>query len=197
MNLFQLEKFLKNRVLSDLKNGRPGFDLLHTQEVVVWVKRILRHEKKLTVDKPTLIIAAYAHDWGYVGMFGGKKTLAIQKVIDAKAAHMQRGAERLRKLLVDPFFSFLTKTKKDRCVHLVAVHDKLSMLKDVDELILMEADTLSGLDVATEKSHFDAVSNEKFVTAVKETRVPLFITTFGKQEASRLLSARRRFYTKP
>lgn len=196
MNLLQLEDFLKRMVLSDLKNGRPGFDLLHTQEVVVWVKHILRHEQRLTVDKPTLIIAAYAHDWGYVGVFGGGKTLAIQEVIDAKALHMQRGAEKLHELLKDPFFSFLTKEQKQRCVHLVAIHDKLSQLKDPDELVLMEADTLSGLDVTNEKSRFNAESNRRFIKAVKETRLPLFITAFGKREATRLLLARQCLYAK-
>jgi len=195
MTLLHLESFLKRRILSDLNNGRPGFDLLHTQEVVVWVKRILRHEQKITVDKPALIIAAYTHDWGYEGMFSGKTALAIQEVIKAKMLHMQRSAEKLHKLLKDPFFSFLTTEQKQRCVHLVAIHDKLSQLKHPDELVLMEADTLSGLDVTNEKSRFDVTSNTRFIKAVKETRLPLFITAFGKREAKRLLLARQRLYT--
>lgn len=193
MKLIALEKYLQTKILPDLKKGRPGFDAPHTLEVIEWIKRILEHEPKLSVDRAVLLIAGYAHDWGYSGMFEHHNTLQIQEVIDAKHRHMQLGAQKTKNLLNNSFFSFLNANQKRRSIHLVAVHDALDMLKDPDELILMEADTLSGLDVVG-KSQFDPASNKRFMEAVKKTRIPLFITTFGKHAATQLFQKRLNWY---
>ncbi|MFH0805001.1 MAG: HD domain-containing protein [Patescibacteria group bacterium] len=195
MELPTLEAYLVEKIIPDLEKGRPGFDAPHTLEVVSWVKKILEHEPRIVADRQVMLIAAYAHDWGYAGMFAHGRTLQIDEVIDAKKRHMERGAQKLRKLLGDPFFSFLSDTQKQRSIHLVAVHDKLGALEDSDEIVLMEADTLSGLDVETKKSQFDAASNKKFITAVAATRIPRFITKFGRREVKRLLRVRARYYT--
>jgi hypothetical protein len=99
------------------------------------------------------------------------------------------------KLLNDDFFSFLSNKQKIRCVHLVAVHDKKFEIKDTDELILMEADMLSSLDI-TDKPTYDAESNKKLMKSMLTTRIPKFITKFSKNEAKKLIRKRVDYYKK-
>jgi hypothetical protein len=96
--------------------------------------------------------------------------------------------------LNDKIFSFLTDKQKKRCIHLVAVHDSLADLKDNDELVLMEADTLGGLDTSFVKPTFDFESNDKYMRGVKEKRVPKFITKFGKKAVKTLIQRRTDYY---
>jgi len=192
----KLEEYLKEKILPDLEKSRGGFDEIHTLEVVDWLKQIIEHNPSLKLDKNVLLIAAYAHDWGYSDMFKEGEVMQFEKVENAKKLHMELGAKKLEKLLKDDFFSFLTDTQKECSIHLVAVHDKKFELKDVDELILMEADMLSSLDVNSEKPVFDTESNNKFMEAMLATRIPKFITEFSKKEAKRLISAREDYYNK-
>lgn len=191
-----LEEYLKEKILSDLDKGRPDFDKPHTQAVVYWLKQILSHSPELNLDETVLLIAAYAHDWGYVGMFSQDQQLQHDDVKDAKTDHMKLGASRLRKLLDDKIFSFLSGAQRERCVHLVSVHDSLDELKDDDELVLMEADTLGGLDVNFVKPTFDFESNEKYMRGVIEKRVPKFIAGFSKKMVNTLIQGRTNYYLK-
>jgi len=93
-------------------------------------------------------------------------------------------------------FSFLVDNQKKRCIHLVAVHDKLDKLKDNDEFVLMEADTLGGLDMNLIKPTFDFESNERYMRGVKEKRVPKFITNFSKETVKGLIQGRMDYYSK-
>lgn len=194
LNNIELERYLQEKILPDLENSRGGFDKIHTLEVVAWLKQIIDHNPKLKLDKTVLLIAAYAHDWGYAGLFKDGQVMNIELIISAKKLHMELGAKKITTLLADDFFSFLTDVQKSRCIHLVAVHDKKFEIKDTDELILMEADMLSGLDVNTKKPTLDAESNKKFMEEMLNTRIPKFITTFSKNEAKRLIRVREDYY---
>lgn len=194
MDSNKLEEFLREKILPDLENSRGGFDKIHTLEVVDWLKKIINHNLSLKLDKDVLLIAAYAHDWGYADIFKEKETMSFDKVENAKELHMELGAKKLEKLLEDSFFSSFTVKQKERAVHLVAVHDKKFELKDVDELVLMEADMLSSLDITAGKPVYDAESNEKFMEAMLTTRIPKFITEFSKAEAKKLIEARKDYY---
>jgi hypothetical protein len=163
-------------------------------EVVDWLKQIIEHNPNLKLDKDVLVIAAYAHDWGYSDIFSEGEVMQFEKVENAKELHMKLGADKLKKLFKDSFFSFLTDAQKERAIHLVAVHDKKFELKDVDELVLMEADMLSSLDINTEKPVFDAESNKKFMKAMLATRIPKFITEFSIEEAKKLIIKRENYY---
>ena len=196
MDSKKLEEYLKNKILPDLEKSRGGFDKIHTLEVADWLKQIIEHNPDLKLDKDVLLIAAYAHDWGYSDIFREGEVMQFEKVENAKELHMELSAQKLEKLLRCTFFSFLTDTQKKRVIHLVAVHDKKFELKDVDELVLMEADMLSSLDINTGKPIFDAESNKKFMEAMLTTRIPKFITEFSKQEAKRLVKAREDYYDK-
>ncbi|MFA5021576.1 MAG: HD domain-containing protein [Patescibacteria group bacterium] len=195
-HLVKLEAYLKKKILPDLKKGRPFWDKPRTVEVVAYVKRIIKHCPELKLDQDVLIIAAYAHDWGYSGLFKVKEVLNYEEVKDAKTQHMIIGAKKTRKLLKDKFFNFLTVKQKQRCIHLVAIHDKVAELKDVDEIVLMEADMLSGLDANSVKPTFDAKSNKKFINEVKTKRLPKFITGYSLKEAKKLIKVRMAYYRK-
>ncbi len=190
----EIEKLLVEKILPDLEKSRGGFDKIHTLEVVEWLKKIIGHHPELGLDEAVMIIAAYAHDWGYSDIFKEGENMDFEKVEGAKALHMEIGAKKLEQLLHDDFFDFLSDVRKARAVHLVAVHDKKFELKDTDELVLMEADMLSALYIGGEKPKNDVVWNEKFMEAMKTTRLPKFITEYGKHEAARLMKEREEYY---
>ncbi len=194
LDLSNLETYLEEKILPDLEKSRGGFDKIHTQEVVVWLKQIIVHNPELKLDEEVLIIAAYAHDWGYSDIFKEGQVMNFEIIEKAKKSHMELGAKKIEELLCDDFFSFLTDVQKSRCIHLVAVHDKKFEIKDIDELVLMEADMLSALDVNSSKPVLDAKSNKKFMEAMLATRVPKFITSFSKNEAKKLIQKRENYF---
>jgi hypothetical protein len=192
----KLEQKLQSVIFPELEKGRPNWDKSHTEAVVFWIKKIISNSPELKLDSQVLIIAAHAHDWGYTDLFKDGKSVDYQNVIDAKTTHMETGAEKLRNLLFDKFFDFLTDSQKERAIHLVKVHDQLKNLKDIDELVLMEADTLGGLDTSFVKPAFDKESNIKYMSGVKKFRFPLFFTEFGKKEYAVLVKMREDYYSK-
>ncbi len=189
----KIEEYLKERIVPDLEKSRGGFDKIHTLEVVDWIKQIISHNPDLKLDKMVLIIAAYAHDWGYSGLFKNDEVMSFDKIENAKRLHEKLGAEKTEKLLKEDTFSCLTDKQKERCAHLVAVHDKKLEIKDIDELILAEADILSGIDINT-KPKLDPESNKSFMDSVLNTRLPKFITEFSKSEAKKLIQKRVDYY---
>lgn len=192
--MIKIEEYLKKQILPDLEKSRGGFDAIHTLEIVNWIKKIIDNNLELKLDREVLIIAAYAHDWGYAGLFEDDEVMDADKIENAKMLHMELGAKKIAELLKKDIFSFLTDSRKERIVHLVAVHDKKHEIKDTDELILAEADMLSGIDINTAKPHLDAESNKKFMNSLLNTRLPKFITDFSKNEAKRLIQERELFY---
>ncbi len=192
-NIEPWEVVVKEEILPDLERGRPNWDKPHTLAVVKKLKSILEHTPNLDIDRIVLIIAAYAHDWGYVGRFGSG-IAQIEDIQKVKAVHMEIGAQRLEELLKEPEFDFLSKGQKARAVHLVRVHDKLEELRDVDELVLMEADTLGAADSMLVKPSFDAKSNKKWVAKVRQERASRFITDYSKSELPGLLAKREIYY---
>ncbi|HUW21155.1 MAG TPA: class I SAM-dependent methyltransferase [Candidatus Bathyarchaeia archaeon] len=190
----RVEEYLQAKILPELEKSRPNFDRPHTLAVVTKIKEIIQGSPQIEVDKIVLLIAAYAHDWGYFGLFRDGQILKMDDVQQAKSEHMRLGAKKISKLLEDKLFSFLTERQKKRCAHLVLVHDNLKALKDLDELILMEADTLGGLDTSLIKPTFDFESNRRYIKGVKKKRGPLFITDYGKKELPRLIKMRIDYY---
>jgi len=194
LKLNNLEEYLKKKILPDLEKSRGGFDKVHTLEVVSWLKQLISHNPKLKLDKTVLLISAYAHDWGYSDIFKDGQTMNFEMVENAKKLHMELGAKKTAKLLENDVFSFLTNKQKIRCIHLVAVHDKKFEIKDVDELVLMEADMLSALQISEGKPVYDTESNKKFMEAMLVTRIPKFITEFSKNKAKKLIQIRKNYY---
>ena len=190
----QIEECLKEKILPELEKSRGGFDKIHTLETVDWIKKIIEHNPDLKLDKDVLIISAYAHDWGYAGLFKDDEIMNTDKIDNAKKLHMEIGAEKTKNLLKNDLFSSLTSKQKERCVHLVAFHDKKYEIKDVDELVLAEADILSGTDINTAKPRLDSESNKVFMDSLLNIRLPKFITEYSKKEAKRLIRERDDYY---
>ena len=187
-------RFLKERILPDLDKGRPNWDKPHTLCVVIKIKSIIEHNPDLKLDKNVLIISAYAHDWGYSGLFENNVPLQLDEVKNAKEAHAILGADRIENLLKNDIFDYLSIKQKERIKHLVFVHDRVEQLIDTDELILMEADTLGGLDIEYVKPTFNKESNERYMKGVMNGRLPKFISAYSKIEARRLIDARSGYY---
>lgn len=190
MLYLQIEQLLQKHIFPDLEKGRPNWDLPHTQAVVYWTKQIL---PETNLDPLVLITAAYAHDWGYIGLFPhGASYDQIQKM---KPKHMERGAEMIGKLLKsDNLISYYDSGQIDRIVHLVAVHDKLRQLKDEDEILLAEADTLGALDNNFVKPTFSAADNKKYTQEVRRRRRPLFMHPRAINAFEKLISQREKYY---
>lgn len=188
------EDLLKKTIFPELELGRPNWDKPHTEVVVKYIKTIISSSPSLSVDQDVLIIAAYAHDWGYSGLYRKGKPLKLTDIVSAKKTHMNIGALKIAKLLSNRSFDFLSENQKQRIVHLVQRHDMLPILKDDDELILMEADTLGGLDVTKVKPTFDKESNDKYMKGVKTKRYPMFITDYSKKQFEKLYKLREVYY---
>lgn len=190
----KVETFLKERILPDLDKGRPNWDKPHTLCVVMKIKLIIDNNPALKLDDDVLIISAYAHDWGYSGLFENNVPLQLDEVKNAKEEHAILGAERIENLLKNDIFNYLSTKQKARIKHLVFVHDRVEQLVDTDELILMEADTLGGLDIEYVKPTFNKESNERYMKGVIEGRLPKFVTEYSKKDAVRLIDARSGYY---
>jgi len=190
------EHLLQQKIIPDLEKGRPNWDGPHTLAVVDFMKQIIENSPELKLDKDVLVIAAYAHDWGYGKTDIDRWSLNLDEIHKVKTAHMKIGATQLAELLRDPVFSFLTDVQKKRAVHLVAIHDQLDNIHDVDEHIIVEADTLGALDVTKVKPTFDEANSERYLKSTNERRLPLFITKFGKQKYQQLFIKHQQYYQK-
>lgn len=194
IELPEYEVFVKEAIFPELEQGRPNWDQPHTEVVVMHIKSIINENPQLPLDPVVLIIAAYAHDWGYAGLFYNGQILSSEDIQEVKDLHMEIGAEKLSLLLENPVFNFLSLEQKQRAVHLVLNHDRLEALTELDELILMEADTLAGLDVEKVTPTFNQASNQRYMATALNKRFPLFITEFGKKEFERLYQSRSNYY---
>ncbi len=193
-NIQEIESFLQKIIFPELEKGRPNWDKPHTIAVVHYLKEIFKNTPDLTVDFPVLLIASYAHDWGYSGLFHEGKVIKLTDIIAVKKLHMEIGAKKIAKLLTDPFFSILHAQQKKRIVHLVKMHDRLIELRDTDERILVEADTLGGLDTDYIKPFSDKESGDRYISGVEKKRIPLFITEYGKMKVRELIEKRKQHY---
>lgn len=188
-----IEKYTKQIIFSDLKKGDPDWDIPHTTAVVHYTKEIIKHSN-LDLDPTVLVISAYAHDWGYVPFYKPGKSLSFDEYKEAKKSHADISAQKTNDLLKNEVYIDLTNQRKQRIIHLVAIHDKKDQLKDTDELTLMEADTLGGLDLDFVIPSFDAKGNSKYMTGIREKRLPLFINDYSKNKFEELFKKREEYY---
>ena len=190
-----MKKFFMDNILKDLENGRPN-DKEHTLLVVDYVKKIIKNSPNLELDQDVLEIASFAHDWGYAGLVDPDIAVRLEHLGALKETHMKIGAEKLAKLLEDSYFDYLTPEQKERTVHLVSVHDKLDSLKNTEEIILMEADSLGGMEPEVMGVFSDTASEERYMRKSREFRLSRFITDYSKEEFERLFQKRKSFFEK-
>jgi hypothetical protein len=189
-----VEQKLQEVIFPELSKGDPKWDLPHTKSVVHYVKDILNNVDDTEIDNDVLITAAYAHDWGYTQFYKQGESLTQPEYSEAKKYHMEIGADKIKELLKDDGFSAFNSEQKARIVHLVRVHDKLDSLKDLDEVILMEADTLGGLDTDFVTPSFTKEENERYMNNVKSKRLSLFRNEYSKEKVKELFEKRLNFY---
>lgn len=192
----KIERVLETHIYPDLNKGRKDFDLPHTKAVVYWMKWLIaNHPKMNKLNSKILIAAAYAHDWGYIGLFDGLNSNDPQVIAQKKVEHMTRGSAKIEKLLSEKLSDLFTREEILRTSHLVLMHDKLAELHDEDELMMMEADTMGILDVSRVKPTFSKEDNERFLTTeIDQLRLPAFIHEYAKKVATNLADQRRNFY---
>lgn len=191
----RLEKILKQNILKDLENkGRKNYDLPHTKAVVYWLKELIQRLNNPNLDSQVLITAAYAHDWGYAGLFAKDESRSLDKIISSKKLHMQRGAAKIEQLLYQRAPRLLTDAQIQRVIHLVSVHDKVKQLKAEDALLLMEADTLGMLDADRVTPTLSPQDEERFMkNSIEKLRYPRFVHEEAKEIASELIELRKNY----
>ncbi len=191
----KVEALLRSTILPDLESGRKDFDLPHTQAVVYWMKYLLIKLNSPTLDPTVLITAAYAHDWGYFGLFDGVTHRSLAEINKRKPLHMQRGAEMIERLLREKLSAFFSEAQILQTAHLVRIHDLVEDVNAEDEVLLMEADTLGMLDADRVKPTFSKEDNQIFLDKqIVERRLPHFIHPEARKIGKKLLLKRRKFY---
>lgn len=168
---------VENYACQFLRKGRKEWDEPHTRAVVHYAGQIAKSEGE---DALVLVTAAWFHDIGYHALFEDEESKDYQKVMDRKERHMVNGARMAREFLEIPGISKrYSERKKDRIVHLISVHDKLEELREKDEIILMEADTLGAIDIEKVATTFDYDSFMSYLSDLYGRRVPRFQTPLG------------------
>jgi len=188
------ESFLISTIIPQLKAGRPNWDAPHTLAVVHHIKQIIDSLPNASeIDRVVLIIAAYCHDWGYTRLFAnGQVVASYDDIKKQKELHMKIGAEKTAKLLEK--FTFLTAKQKERIIHLVSVHDKVEELIDLDEILLMEADTLGAVDSSLVTPTFDKPSYIRYIAATRQNRISRFRSEYSKSNVERMIATRMEYY---
>ena len=173
-----LESALENYALGFLRQGRQEWDEPHTRAVVYYAKEIAKAEG---LNALVLISAAWLHDIGYYGMFEQDESRRYDSVMDRKTAHMVNGARLAEEFLSKPEIKpFYTPEQIEMIVHLVAVHDNIEELWGLEDIALMEADTLGAIDVARVKPTFDKENARKYINNdLTLRRYSRFLTTTG------------------
>lgn len=190
-----IEQIIANKILPQLKFGRGKFDHDHTLAVVDWIKWLIQKNNSSELDSAVLITSAYAHDWGYVGLFKENEGENLQKITQKKAQHMERGARKINYFLKTKLSNYFTREQIQRVIHLVAVHDKIEKLNAEDEIILMEADTLGMIDSDKVKPTFSYEDNKKFLEEqLYGRRFLYFKHKYATEMALKLARKRERFY---
>ncbi len=176
---------VEDYALRFLKQGRDKWDVPHTKSVVHYAKEIAQAEG---YDILVAVTAAWFHDIGYFSLFNEEDTSTLSNVRDRKALHMENGAKMAKAFFERPEVAEkFTPQQKERIIHLVSVHDKVDELQDLDELILMEADTLGIIDISRVKPTYNRDDWIRFLESVKGRRAPRFLTTLGKKYLKELL----------
>jgi len=176
---------IKEYALKHLAQGRADFDVPHTQAVAYYASLLA---SEAGVDTHVLETVAWFHDMGYAGLFDEQGSTEYNNVMDRKALHMERSTT-----LTKEFFRtseaarFFSRKQIARVIYLVSTHDDLENLSSFDQFVFMEADTLGAIDLQRVPFAFDHENGMKYITKMRERRVPRFVTPLGKTLLGELL----------
>ncbi len=191
-----IERTLRQIILKDLANkGRPYWDKPHTEAVVYWMKYLLEKIDNHRLNPKVMITAAYAHDWGYMGLIKQKRITSIKEVTPYKKLHMKRSVEMIECLIVQRLPGYFTQPEILRLTHLISIHDDIDQLHEEDEILLMECDALGMIDAERVPPNLSATENEYAIQhSIYERRLPKFIHQEAKKIAQKLIKNRTEFY---
>jgi hypothetical protein len=171
--------------------GRKDWDQPHTELVVFYT---LYLAKAVQLDLLVMAGAAWMHDTGYQGLFEEVSSDSRENVRDKKALHMIKGAEKTMKLFQNPEMQGrLSLARVRRMAHLVGVHDNVEKLRDLDEIVLMEADTLGMINVSKLTPTYGKQDMLNHIASVERRRIPKFRTTLGVQFLNELMPKYREY----
>ncbi len=192
----KIERILRQIILKDLANkGRPKWDKPHTEAVVHWMKHLLVEINNPQINPKVMITAAYAHDWGYAQLFDLTKPVSINDSRSQKDLHMKRSQHMIERLIYERMARYFSAIEVLRITHLVSVHDYPDKLKDEDEILLMECDTLGMVDVDHVKPTLTKKDNQRFLqNSILKKRLPKFIHPPAKDIAQELITQREKYY---
>ncbi len=193
MTRAQINRFVETKVYPILETGDPAWDKPHAQAAAYHMEQILESQKKPELDPVVMILAAYMHDLGYSAYYKPGGSLTKEEYMQAKKGHMIDGVRIAQELLER---EDLTQIQKDKILHLIEIHDNLKELEIVEELVLMEADSLAGLDVDFVKPTFTEEENQKFIESSRRNRFSKFITKYSKNKFEELVNKRMLYYEK-
>ncbi len=182
----ELEIKIEEFALGFLRQGRKEWDEPHTRAVAFYVEEIAKSEG---LDTLVLKTAAWLHDTGYIGLFDGNESKNLGQVMDRKTMHMINGAKYAKEFLDKPEISgYYTEDQKERIVHLISIHDKIEELTELDEIVLMEADTLGAIDISRVSTTFNKEDVMKYIEKeLMSRRYPKFKTEMGRSLFQKLL----------
>jgi putative nucleotidyltransferase with HDIG domain len=166
----ELENQLKQILLKYFE--KSSWNYKHSLATAVWIKKLMRSRD----NEKVLVTAAYLHDIGYGSLISSDYTL--EERIAAKKEHGKIGSEEAKKILTK--LNYSKEEIKEIC-HLILIHDELPNLKTRNEILLMEADSLSAIDYERCPSSITEEELKRYFQICKEKRWPKFKTTKGKQ----------------
>ena len=188
-----IRRFAIKYIYPILDKGDPLWDRPHVESALYHMKRIIKENPNYHLDGELLILSVYLHDIGYSKFYKNKKPLSEKEYFIAKKTHSEIGVNIAKELLN---FMKISTTKRTKILHLIKVHDNIDFLKTKEEIILMEADTLAGLDINFAKPNFNFNSNKKYMKYVRKERFSKFITKYGKRTFKTLWKQRIDYYKK-
>lgn len=188
-----LQILVENFALDYLNRGRVNWDEPHTRAVSFYAVDLAR---KNNLNVKVLYTAAWLHDTGYNALFEVGNSDQYDPVQLKKEEHMIKG-----EIIVNEFFEnrwvkgWFLKEEEKRVAHLVRIHDKVNDLIDLDEIVLMEADTLGAIDISRVKPTYNKEEAEKYIKkSLEGKRVPKFQTKDGKAYLEKLLLSFKEYY---
>jgi len=170
----KLSKEVETKLLSFVKEifNDDKWDYAHTLSCVKIMKKLISSERG---NERILIPVMYLHDIGYAGQL--KDGYTLEERIKVKETHMILGAKKAKDFLSTLGFSL---KEVEKICHLIKVHDDLVSEKSFEERLVIEADSLGQIDPLV-GNNFGEGEFARYVKIFERKRVPLFVTSTGKE----------------
>ena len=133
-------------------------------------------------DEKVLVTAIYLHDIGYGELID--KNYSLDDRLAVKEKHMEIGAARASNICEELGYE---KEEIKKISHLIEVHDNYDELKEKDEILVMEADSLALLNYERAPTNLSKEDYQDFLENFKNGRKNYIKTATGKKWVKELL----------